>query len=161
LKQVLACVTDAHIVNNIHPEVGAIMAFTFSQNPARLSRSPYTLFLIQRFEIIPDPKADGEWKVRTLSYEYNIERRKDKQEVICFHWEGTESQNPLPHIHIGFAAQDKSLPFSPKTHIPSGRVPIEDLVHFLIHEMGVHPRKTDHRSIIKKFRDLWQKFKSW
>lgn len=122
------------------------------------------MFFLQRALIIPNNSELGTWKVTTLSYEYAIERSKDRQEVIAFHWEGFDAVNPIPHIHIGFAGNDKSTPFTPKNHIPSGRVLVEDIVRFVIDEMGVHPtkaRRLDWKSIVAAARAAVMKHKTW
>jgi hypothetical protein len=122
------------------------------------------LFFLQKVRIIDDARESGTWKVSALSYEYNIERRKDGQEILAFHWEGHEAKNPMPHLHIGFAAQHKNLPLGPKNHIPSGRVLVEDVVHFLIDELKVSPtkhRRNSWRAIISKTRQAVMKFKTW
>lgn len=166
LKQVLSCITDTHFVSNVHPHPDSPFAFAFTHNPARLNRSAYCLYLIQRIRLVRDDRQSGTWKVKTLSYEYNVERWEDHQEIVCFHWEGEDGRNPDPHIHVGFAALQNSrpMPIGPKSHIPSGRVVIEDIVKFAIEELGVDPishRRTTWRSIIKSTRKLFMKFKTW
>ena len=118
---------------------------------------------MQKYEIIPDDRTPGSFKVKTLSYEYNIERKKDKQEVVCSHWEGDAARNPIPHIHIGSITVAANAPLSNKTHIPSGRVSVEDVVSFLIKEMGVKPTKNRHRdwSDRESARALFYRFKRW
>ncbi len=114
--------------------------------------------------MIPDPRSDGAWKVKTVSYQYAIERKRDRQEVISFHWEGEESDNPTPHLHVGFAAHDRVLPISEKAHIPSGRVAIEDIVKFAIEELGVQPiraKRSVWRDIVSTMRNLFVKHKTW
>ena len=103
-------------------------------------------------------------KVTTLAYEYNIERRKDRQEIVCFHWEGTDSKNPVPHMHVGSSILTRDAGFTNKSHLPTGRVPVEDLVTFLIDELKVRParhRKADWRGIVTAARKLFFKFKRW
>ncbi len=123
----------------MHPRPGADVCFCFSSNPARLNKSEYDLFLVQRIRIVNDEQNEGSWRVTTLSYEYAVERRSDGQEVIAFHWEGREAANAIPHLHIGFALDGLGPPLGPKTHIPTGRILLDDLVHFVIHELGVKP----------------------
>lgn len=139
--------------------------FAFSHNPARLN-GPYDLFFTQRVKIVEDYGELGTWRVTTLSYMYAIERHKDRQEIVSFHWDGHDAENPVPHIHLGFAALEgaKSSPIGPKNHIPGGRVLVEDIVKFLIDEMGVRPmkkRQSDWRSILAEIRGKVMKWKTW
>jgi hypothetical protein len=138
--------------------------FAFTQNPARLSNSQYSLFMIQHYRIVRDGRTPGSFKVKTLRYQYNIERSNDAQELICFHWEGDTAKNPVPHIHIGFAAKPASCPFGNRTHIPSGRVALEDVVSFVIAELQVEPteiRRHTWQPILQAARDVFFRFKSW
>ncbi len=164
MGQTLRCITDAHIVNNIHPVARREFLFAFSKNPAQLNKSEYDSFFLQRAKIIEDDRTPGTWKVSTLSYEYNIERHRDHQEVLAFHWEDHDAANPLPHIHMGFAADDKSTLLGPKNHIPSGRVLVEDIVSFLINEMAVRPtkhKKLTWQSVVAASRKAVSNFKTW
>jgi hypothetical protein len=163
LKQALGCVANVHVISNKRPELHKVSVFALTENPSSLGNSPYALFFLQ-YMVVPDDRAPGEYKVKTLEYEYKIERRKDRQEIVCFHWEGDDAKNPVPHIHIGFGAKSAEAPFSPKTHIPSGRVPIEDVVAFLIQELHVQPakrRKLDWDSVLATVRKLFFRFKIW
>jgi hypothetical protein len=85
--------------------------FAFTQNPAKLSSSPYAMFFVQHYMVVPNDRVSGEFRVKTLNYEYNIERRKDCQEVICFHWEGEKAANSIPHLHLGVASNLGKGPF--------------------------------------------------
>lgn len=156
--------TDAHIVNNVHPRPGVDISFSFSSNPARLHKSDYDLFLIQRIRIVKDEENEDSWRVTTLSYEYAVERRSDGQEVIAFHWEGRDAANRVPHLHIGFAVDHQGPVLGSKSHVPTGRVLIEDLVHFLVRELGVKPtppRTADWQDVIASARQNVMACKSW
>ena len=74
IKEVLRCVTSDCIINSAHPAPDKELTFAFRQNPARLRDSSYALFLVQKVKIIQDTSQPGCWKVKTLSYEYNLER---------------------------------------------------------------------------------------
>ncbi len=164
LKAVLRCVTDASIINSAHPTADTGLKFAFFTNPARLAGSPYALFLVQYIRIIPDPDQAGCWRVKTLSYEYNIEVWESRQEVICFHWNGQDLKNPHPHIHIGWATSSNGTHLGPKSHIPSGRISVEDVVRFAVDELGVQPSgpfKTRWRHVVDASRKTFEQQKSW
>lgn len=97
-----------------------------------------------------------EWKVKTHKYTYAIERHRDKHEVIAFHWDSTESASVhYAHIH----AELPSIP--KKCHVPTGRVPIEDVVWFAIHELGVAPINKKWKQVIMEARSAFMKHKTW
>lgn len=148
----------------MHPRPGVDICFSFSANPARLNKSEYDLFLVQRIRIVNDEENEQAWRVTTLSYEYAVERRSDGQEIIAFHWEGRAAANAIPHLHIGFALDRQGPLLGPKSHVPTGRVLIEDLVHFLIHELGVQPttpRTSDWQTVITAARQNVMACKTW
>jgi hypothetical protein len=122
------------------------------------------LFFLQRYKVVEDDREARAFKVQTLSYEYNIERKKDRKEIVCFHREGEDSKNPITHIHVGSTVLADHSPFSNKAHVPSGRVYLEDLVAFLIKELKVHrtkKRKHDCASVIAKARAIFHRIKRW
>jgi len=145
--------------------MGKVYHLAFSQNPAPLFGSPYALFFLQAYTIVENDRIPGELKVKTLSYEYNVERKKDHQEIICFHWEGENARNPIPHLHIGSTVfAEHAPPFTNKAHVPTGRVCVEDIVTFLIHELRVQPTRNhrhDWASVVARTRALFYRFKQW
>lgn len=162
LKSILLCVTDAHILTNRQKiEAEKELEFSFTNNPARLGRSNYTLYVVQRFKIIQDNEQPRYWKVRTISYKYSVDRYDDRQEIVSFHWEGHSSTRPDPHIHIGFAGLGSGASISPKHHIPSGRVALEDVVQFSIEEMGVTPvRISNWKALLATTKRVFLSFKN-
>ena len=64
-------------------------------------------------------------------------------------------------MHIGFASKDESLRMDNKAHIPTGRVPVEDVVSFLITELGVTPLVSEWERIIREKRHAFMSNKSW
>jgi hypothetical protein len=86
---------------------------------------------------------------------------KARKKSLLTIWEPRDSAVSFPHIHIGFGARDAQPPFDPKCHIPSGRVPIEDVVCMLINEMGVVPVKQKWEDIITNARGAFMRHKSW
>lgn len=158
----IRCLTSAHVVNNKHAEAGTEIFFAFSNNPVDLLGSPYSLFLLQRVKVIPHPRIEGEWKVKTLGYEYAIELTKEKKEVIAFHWNSSVDNGLRAHIHVGLTGKGQSL--SNKHHIPSGRVSVENVVKFLIEELRVPPAKAYRgtwNDLIEKALQKFNAFRSW
>jgi hypothetical protein len=160
LKQVLGCVTSAHIRRPPGRQFGnesSPSLFAFTENPARLNGSrDLCLYFSQWFYV--GPFDEKRFKVYTTSYRYHVINAADTyHELISFHWEPGRSATDNPHIHIGFSARDCDPPFSPKAHIPSGRVPIEDVVLFLIEELKVEPITHEWQAIILKARSAFMR----
>lgn len=109
------------------------------------------------------PRSDvlGRWKVKTEKYHYRIELEQTGKEVITFHWErGMTNPVPYPHVHFGFTNGDGNSIIQRKSHVPSGRVAVEDVTYFLISELGVHPRKADWRDILAQHREAFIQYKT-
>jgi hypothetical protein len=136
-----------------------IEEFFLIGGPARLAGSDLLLDISQYFRIM-DNKDSGECAVKTESYTYEILDYVTHKDIFCFHWE-PHSKVQYPHMHLGFAAKGHGLPIDNKAHIPSGRVAIEDLVAFLISDMGVKPLKSDWSDIIVVARQKFMETKTW
>jgi hypothetical protein len=103
-----------------------------------------------------------EWRVTSLRYAYAIELAESDQEVLAFHWEGHGNGDvPFAHLHLGHANSENSPLLGPKAHIPTGRVAIEDVIYFLIDELGVKPLKSDWREILSGVRQPFMTHKTW
>jgi len=101
-----------------------------------------------------------EYTVRTESYVYEVLDLVTKKDVFCFHWE-PHSKVKYPHLHLGFATKGHGLPLDNKAHILSGRVALEDLVTFLISDMGVKPLKDNWAGILAAERQKFMSTKTW
>lgn len=170
LKAVLSCVTTATIIKKQATGYGTEsdpVIFAFARNPARLSESnlygpELYLHFVQSFYIGVDKRTEGQFKAYTCMYRYDIINALDQNsELLCYHWEPRTSAATYPHMHIGFGVRDSYPPFNPKRHIPSGRVPIEDVIAFLINELRVEPLKHNWRDILADARLAFMKNKSW
>ena len=64
-------------------------------------------------------------------------------------------------MHIGFALKDERLRISNKAHVPTGRVLVEDVVVFLISELGVTPLNAEWEKVIREKRHGFMSYKSW
>ena len=129
--------------------------FVFARNPARLSDSDYTLYFLQEFMVVQRPSQNN-WAIKTRKYSYVIERRSDGREIIAFHWDPSESAKvQYAHVHAEMVGLNR------KCHIPTGRVPIEDVVSFAIHELGVKPLQSKWKRTILEAREVFMGQKTW
>ncbi len=100
------------------------------------------------------------WKVSTLKYTYAIEYAESGKEIIAFHWSREPSGPvPYPHIHCDFGGNG-GMPITRKTHVPSGRVALEDVVFFAISELKVKPLSDEWERIIAKNRQAFIAYKT-
>ena len=156
LQSVLSCVTNQPLVRRRSEEVEE---FFLAGGPTRLTGCDLLLGMSQYFHILDDPES-GECTVRTASYTYEILDFNSHKDLFCFHWE-PHSKVKYPHTHLGFGVSSHGLPIDNKAHIPSGRVALEDVVEFLINDLGVKPLKKDWVEIIEPSRSEFHKIKHW
>ena len=128
--------------------------------PTRLKGVKLKLEVSQQFEIVGATGERGPWKVHTLAYWYAI-TRNDGSEVIAYQWHpAADSHAAFPHLHIGSAELDVEGWLSNKTHIPTARIAIEDVVVLAI-ELGATPLQSDWEERISGTRARFRKYASW
>lgn len=108
---------------------------------------------------VEDPDR-GPWKVSTAEYNYNF-RDADNRVVIAYHWHPQERQKVRrPHLHLdqgaGVGRQDLH-----RTHIPTGRVSIEDVIRFAITELGVEPLRDDWEQVLESAQSVHETWRTW
>lgn len=165
LKAVLSCITREVVLRRTIPrsenEDGfPLQEFFFVRNPVRLRDSPLAFNFSQYFRTVWSGDA---YKIKTEAYTYEIEEDSTGHELFAFHWEpnAPNATITVPHMHIGFALRDTTLRIDNKAHIPTGRVPLEDVVAFLISELRVAPLNSDWGEVIKQSRAAFMRYKTW
>lgn len=89
---------------------------------------------------------DGAFRLRTLEYWYRVQETADPKGHAFLRWEYMRPRSvaiagpPRHHLHaratVPVAAENLDLN---KVHVPTGWVTIEEVIRFLIHELGVKP----------------------
>lgn len=160
LKEVLSCITHVQLrtEGSFKASAAAPSQFVFIQNPARLSNSDLYLFFRQSFHLIYREEEE-DWKVKTDSYEYAIEN-SDGREFFAYHWDPA-GKVAIPHLHFGALVIGTDSPVNRKAHVPTGRVPLEDVVWFAIEELGVKPLRADWNELTAFARKRFMDHKSW
>ena len=135
----------------------------------RIEGPPLHLFASQRYQIIPDPRAgfEGEYKARTLEYIYEVRvepdaiSESDRIDLMGWHWHPLTTPDRLdPHMHVRapYPALGKTLG---KLHIPTGRVAFEEVVVFLITELGVLPARADWEKVVEETLARFRTYRTW
>lgn len=155
-QSVLSCVTSRPLARRRCEDTEELFLVN---SPVRLKGSDLLFSVTQYFRIVNSAELD-DCAVRTESYTYEILDSITQNDLFCFHWE-PNSTVQYPHIHLGFAAKGHGLPIDNKAHIPSGRVAIEDVVAFLIKDLGVKPLTDNWITVVGLSRGLFYKNKKW
>jgi hypothetical protein len=165
IRAVLGCISREFLLKRTIPksedESGALLQrFLFANNPVRLRDSGLVFYFSQYFRIV---RNGPECRVKTEAYTYEIEDEESRHELFAFHWEpaAPNSKIAIPHMHVGFAVRDSGLRVDNKAHIPTGRVAVEDVVSFLILELGVAPLHPGWNRTVEDKRAAFMANKTW
>ncbi len=127
------------------------------------------LELDQHVEVVKASVEKGDrYRVSTVRYIYAIWESPDDC-LIGWHYH-PDLGVTFPHVHVYDKKTDeeKQMGRKPsllhKLHIPSGRVSLEDVIHFAITELGVVPnkkRENDWQQVLKETSARFEASKSW
>ena len=109
--------------------------------------SQLMLRLEQYYRIAEPPLPRTRWQVEIVGYDYAV-YDSDEREILLYHWH-PRGGSPVatPHLHLGNGAQVGRREVR-GAHLPTGHVPLSDLLRLLIEEMGVQPRRQDWDTVL-------------
>lgn len=83
--------------------------------------------------------------LRTTGYWYRLQNEPGAKAKALIRWEYESADprqaRPARH-HAQFAVMAAALDLN-RLHVPTGRVPFEEVIRFLIHDLGVEPRSRE------------------
>jgi hypothetical protein len=167
LQHALSCVTlEVPSVGggyHVSPMSDPPQVLLFQNNPVILGHDKrFALKLIQQYRVVEGEGERGPWKVSTVAYYYTLEiPGPARQEVLGYHWHPQE-RNAItyPHLHLyqGAGVLQHNLL---KAHLPTARIAIEDLLRFVITQLGVLPLRKDWEVILAETQDAFQQWRMW
>jgi hypothetical protein len=84
----------------------------------------------------------GLWDADTAAYEYRLSDQDDR-EIVAYHWHPDgQSHVQTPHLHLGPGAEVGMTELL-TAHLPSGRVPIGDVLRLAIDSFQTQPIRRD------------------
>lgn len=120
------------------------------------------LFLGQILTVVPEGR---EWRLKTLQYRYWIQGDADENsDSWSFRFEYVSPTikpvlNPRHHLHLPCSLSCGGSEIELKRiHIPTGWVTVEDLIRFLVHEIGVRCKAHTWDKILLESEE---KFREW
>lgn len=115
--------------------------------------------MLHTYEVRYGFEERGSWKATTVAYFYQV-RERSRPEIIAFHWHpGRHGQPNFPHLHV--ASHVGTVQIAAKSHVPTGRVPLEAVVRFLISELHVRPVRADWEQVLDEGERLFNARRSW
>lgn len=154
LSRAVSCITPSVITLGPRPyEPGpGSKLLALNDNRAVALSHPTTKIALRvavNYRIVEDPQQRGGWAITTARYEYALEDDQER-EFLIYQWH-PQGSSPVtyPHLHIG---QMAGLPprglITSHTHLPTGRIALEDLLRLAIEQLGVHPRRPDWERVL-------------
>lgn len=140
--------------------------------PQRLSGSNLYLSIVQLYRVVEDEDLErGLWRATITQYVYTLRRastswESDKPEtLISYQWHPRPgARYNYPHLHLGAASgigpAGESL-LSNKSHIPTGRIAVEDVIRFAISQLGVRPLREDWSEVLDETQGRHERYRSW
>lgn len=102
-------------------------------------------------------EKEAEQRMTTLKYTFTLYEAKSGDRVFGWHWHpvSRRSKVPYPHVHI-----PKGAPFC-NSHVPTGRMSLEDVVLFGLDDLAVKPTVPTGRQIVIDIRDRHKANRGW
>lgn len=155
------------------PEGSARIHVTFREQGATTSAplstkyGPMTLFIGQVCEGVPMP--NGRQRLVTVEYRYTLtlgtrDAWADTEPLLRWEYVREPEAGGLwcrHHVQGPMAipfGRDRNVPLN-DLHLPTGYVPIEDIIRFCLVDLGVHPLSPDwHRILNESYRRFREEF---
>lgn len=137
------------------------VAITFPGRSGRAKANRRRLWLSIAMEIEPrrdDVETRG-WRTHTLRYDYSIfgdERGSDEWFAYHFH----PAAYAYPHLHVNAAAGWAPSGLR-RRHLPTSRVILEDVIQFLVDDLGVTPLKDSWQRDLDRNRAIYAGRRTW
>lgn len=159
-------VTDARL-SLIHVRNADRAQITFRQGRIPIAASVFAndLFLYIGQFVRVTQQADRSWKLRTIEYRYRVQGTSGLNDEDCFRWEYVAREvRDTPHCRHHLHLQGdytlgprRTVPLA-VVHLPTGWVTIEEIIRFLITELGVRPKEPRWEDLLRASEE---QFKSW
>lgn len=143
--------------------VGDALTLTTSEEPLGLRRGDQARLWLRAAQTFHLVKADEggrhrAWKVATDSYAYTVSDDETlATELVAWHWHPASRLDP--HLHVGRSHPD--FGFWAHLHIPTGRVAFEDVMTFVLADLGVQPERDDWETVLADARAKFTSRRSW
>jgi len=134
------------------------------EGPAPLRSGGLSLYLAQHLVAEKSP-LQKQWRLRIVRYSYSIQEGPVSNPRWLFRFEyisrGEEGSglHCRHHLHLPnmltMGGQERDLS---RVHIPTGWVTVEELIRFLIYELGIQSRADDWDKILQ---DSETRFRGW
>ncbi len=162
IQRIVSCVSDE--VFYVYPKNnGRHALISNSSEYFRVKCQDNSYLNIDINQEVEDPAADNGYKVSTKYYLYSIADGAG-EDLVGFHYHPELNEDPVlyPHVHAYANKDERFLKINlHKKHIPSGRVPLEDVIHWMIDELEVVPARDDWETVLSEAREQFKSIQTW
>lgn len=161
IQHALSCLTNEIVdVKGGYHASTAPHVLTLSNQPARIGRDRrFTITVVVQYRVVEHEGARGPWTVTTVAYYYTIGEVNGK-ELLGFHFHPHE-RSPItyPHLHV-YSATGIDRHGLAKTHIPTGHVPLESVLRYVVTELGVTPLRRDWADVLDALQAVSEEWRT-
>jgi len=159
-------VTDARLsVVCVRGDNKAMLSFRRSDKPVAAPLRSKSLFFYVGQNVEVEKDGSGEWRLRTVQYRYWIQGDdSENTDSWFFRFEYVSRKirsktHPRHHLHLPCTLECGGQTISLKrAHIPTGWVTLEEVIRFIINDLGVKPKSDDWDKILLKSEE---QFRDW
>lgn len=100
------------------------------------------------------------FRISTVRYIYVISGNSPNERIIDWHYHRRQNDSFEAHLHIRDDSRTTGHPLVDR-HIPTGLVPLEDVVRFAIDELNIQPRDPDWRIVLDETEAIFRANRTW
>lgn len=159
LQLSLSCITDVvlnyrNYGNKDYPSRAPLALTINNGNPTPLLIDDDLLLVFRMFyHVVEASDERGMWKVTVTAYNYSL-RDHDHKEILSYHWHpDTPNSVDFPHMHLG-AGTGMTRRELFRAHLPTGYIPLADMIRLTITEFGAQALRSDWREVLAANNDL-------
>ncbi len=167
LKKAISCVTDAVLIASVRPndlelEEVYSLALKAGDSVPLSGDSRISISVSQQLKLVEDErKGRGPYRVATSAYSYTVEEQ-DGAEIIAYHWHPKGIGKEFPHLHLKSGAKvqrpELTRTKGESSHIPTGRVALEEFIRLLIECFSVPPQKKDWEEALRQAKQKFDEY---
>ena len=162
----MSCVTDAVLtVSGGYYVSDQPHSLTFGDGlPQKLSGTNIHLSVTHRYRVVEDEDPDrGPWRVTIAQYHYALRRGGPEGKpprMLTYQWHPRpDARFNYPHVHLGPASGAHG--HLRNTHIPTGRVALEDVIRYAISQLGARALREDWMDVLAHTQGRFESYQSW
>ena len=160
MTKAVSCVTDTVLnISGGYDQSREHLAVLGSGDAIKLNGSPFSLRVLQSYRVVEAADERGPFKVQVTGYSYALHDAGSQQEILAYHWH-PRSEVTWPHLYLGPGARVGFAALA-VTHLPTGRIAVEDFIQVTIEAFGAKPTRGDWLAVLEDSRERFRRWRTW